>query len=83
MPRRLNAFLSHGAADDLPGYSVVLMHGAAPGDALAVMDSGLAVQVADQQEAVAVLEYQNLLTAARWALQVVGGRCSSTRRCRR
>jgi len=60
VPRHLTAFLSYGAADDLPGYPVVLMHGAAPGDVLAAMDRGLAVQVADQQEAVAVLEYQNL-----------------------
>ncbi len=77
VPRRLNAFLSQGAAYDLPGFPVVPMHRAAPGDALAAMDRGLAVQVVDHQEAVAVLEYQDLLTAATGALQVVGGWCSS------
>jgi len=30
VPRHLTAFLSYGAAEDLPGYPVVLMHGAAP-----------------------------------------------------
>ncbi len=44
MPRHLTAFLSYGAPDDLPGYPVVLMHGAAPGDVLAAMDRGLAGQ---------------------------------------
>jgi len=38
VPRHFTAFLSYGAADDLPGYPVVLMHGAAPGDVLAAMD---------------------------------------------
>jgi len=44
VPRHLTAFLSYGAPDDLPGYPVVLMHGAAPGDVLAAMDRGLAGQ---------------------------------------
>jgi len=59
VPKHLTAFLSYGAADDLPSYPVVLMHGAAPGDVLAAMQSGLSVQVANRQEAVAVLENQD------------------------
>lgn len=59
MPRHLTAFLSYGAAEDLPSYPVVLMHGAAPGDVMAAMQTGLSVQVANRKEAVAVLEHQD------------------------
>ncbi len=59
MPRHLTAFLSYGAADDLPSYPVLLMHGAAPDDILVAMQSGLSVQVANPEEAVAVLECQD------------------------
>jgi len=59
VPKHLTAYLSYGAADDLPSYPVVLMHGAAPDDILAAMQSGLSVQVANREEAVAVLGHQN------------------------
>jgi len=59
VPRHLTAFLSYGAADDLPSYPVVLMHGAAPDDVLAAMHSGLSIQVENSKEAVAVLEHQD------------------------
>ena len=59
MPRHLTAFLSYGAADDLPSYPVVVMAGAAPGDVMAAMERGLSVQVANREEAVAVLECQD------------------------
>ncbi len=59
MPRHLTAFLSYGAADDLPSYPVVVMAGAAPGDVMAAMERGLSVQVANREEAVAVLEHQD------------------------
>ncbi len=59
MPRHLTAFLSYGAADDLPSYPVVRMHGAAPDDILAAMQGGLSIQVANSREAVAVLEHQD------------------------
>jgi len=59
VPRHLTAFLSYGAADDLPSYPVVLMHGAAHDDILVAMQSGLSVQVANREEAVAVLECQD------------------------
>ncbi len=59
MPKHLTAYLSYGAADDLPSYPVVLMHGAAPGDVMAAMQTGLSVQVANSKEAVAVLEHQD------------------------
>jgi len=35
------------------------MHGAAPDDVLAAMQSGLSIQVANREEAVALLEYQD------------------------
>ncbi len=60
MPKHLTAFLSYGAADDLPSYPVVLMYGAAPDDVMAAMHSGLSVQVASREEAVAVLEHKGL-----------------------
>jgi hypothetical protein len=60
VPRHLTAFLSYGAADDLPSYPVVVMAGAAPGDVRAAMERGLSVQVATREEAVAVLEHQGL-----------------------
>jgi len=60
VPKHLTAFLSYGAADDLPSYPVVLMHGAAPDDVMAAMQSGLSVQVANREEAVAALGHQGL-----------------------
>jgi len=44
------------------------MHGAAPDDVLVAMQGGLSVQVANREEAVAVLEYQDCSAEGTWHL---------------